>query len=57
MGLLAKIEAFLKGKKTYFVALVAAGLAFYQSLGHPVPEYVYTLLAALGLGAVRSSIK
>jgi hypothetical protein len=47
---------FLKGKKTYIVALTAAALAFAQSMGWPVPEYVYALLGACGIATVRAAI-
>lgn len=57
MGLLAKIEALLKGKKTYLIAISVGILAGLQAYGITVPEWVYTLLAALGLGAVRSAVK
>lgn len=51
-----KIMTFLDGKKTYLVALIAAGLAVAQVFGVVVPEYVYTLLAAGGLGALRVAV-
>jgi hypothetical protein len=47
---------FLKGKKTYIVALTAAALAFANAMGWPVPEYVYALLGACGIASVRSAI-
>jgi len=47
---------FLDGKKTYLVALVVAGLAVAQVFGIVVPEYIYTLLAASGLGALRVAV-
>lgn len=46
----------LNGKKTYIVALITAGLAFAQAMGYVVPEYVYTLIAASGLGALRVAV-
>jgi hypothetical protein len=46
----------LKGKKTYLVAALAAAGAVAQALGHPIPEYVWILLSAAGLGAVRSAL-
>ena len=49
--------AFLEGKKTYLVALTAAVLAGAQALGYPIPEYVYALLGALGLGTLRAGVK
>lgn len=47
---------FLKGKKTYLVALAAAILAGLEAYGISIPAYVYTGLAALGLGTVRAGI-
>lgn len=47
---------FLSGKKTYIVALVAAALAFANSIGYVVPEWVFPLLGALGLATVRQAI-
>ena len=46
----------LNGKKTYIAAAIAAGVAAAQVLGYEVPEYVLTLLAALGLYGVRNAI-
>lgn len=56
MGLLTKVEAFLDGKKTYIVAILAGGLTIWAGLGHTVPDYIWTGLGAIGLGAVRSAI-
>lgn len=53
---MSKIMAFLDGKKTFIVAVIAGLLAGWQALGHPVPDFVYAILGALGLGAVRSAI-
>ena len=46
----------LNGKKTYIAAAIAAAVAAAQVLGYEIPEYVLTLLAALGLYGVRSAI-
>lgn len=46
----------LKGKKTYFVASIAAVLAFADAMGWPVPEWVYLALTAAGLYTVRKAI-
>lgn len=51
-----KIIAFLDGKKTYLVALTVAVLAGLQAYGIAVPEYVYAILGALGLGSVRAAV-
>lgn len=47
---------FLKGKKTYIVALVAAACAAAQVFGYTIPEFVWPLLGAAGLGAVRNAV-
>ena len=46
----------LNGKKTYMVAALAAAGAIAQAFGYVVPEYVWILLSAAGLGAVRQAI-
>lgn len=51
-----KVLDFLSGKKTYIVALTAAGLAFAQAMGWTVPEYVYALLGAAGVATTRAAI-
>ena len=50
------MPTFLKGKKTYIVALTVAGLAVAQALGITVPVYIYTLLSAAGLGTLRVAV-
>jgi len=56
-GILAKIEDFLQGKKTYIIAgLIGIGAVLVQ-LGIQIPEIVWLLLGAAGLGAVRSAIE
>jgi hypothetical protein len=52
-----KLIEFLKGKKTYIIALVAAGIAFAQAMGWPIPEYVYVILGACGLASVRAAVQ
>ena len=47
---------FLKGKKTYIVAALAAAGGAAQALGYAIPEYVFIVLGAAGFGAVRSAI-
>ena len=49
--------AFLTGKKTYIVALIAGVIAAAQSLGYVIPEWVFPLLAAAGLTSVRMALK
>lgn len=51
-----KITDFLDGKKSYIVAIVAALTAAAQAFGYEIPEWVYTLEYAAGLGAVRVAI-
>jgi hypothetical protein len=51
-----KLIEFLKGKKTYIIALAAAGIAFAQAMGWPIPEYVYVILGACGLASVRAAV-
>lgn len=52
-----KILDFLSGKKTYIIALVAAALAFANAMGWTIPEYVWALLGALGLGTLRAAVQ
>ena len=53
-----KIIALISGKKTYLVAGIAAIVACLQIFGvvADIPEGVWILLNALGLGAVRDAI-
>lgn len=53
---MSNVFDFLEGKKTYITALVTAALAFAQALGYEVPEYVYALLAAFGITALRAAV-
>jgi len=46
----------LNGKKTYIVAALAAAGAVAQALGYVIPDFVFPLLGAAGLGAVRDAI-
>ena len=55
--MLEKIGKFLQGKKTYIVAILIGIFAAAQSMGYVIPEYVFAILGALGLGAVRSGIE
>ena len=48
--------AMMQGKKTYIVAALAAAGAVAQAFGYVIPEYVWILLSAAGLGAVRDAI-
>lgn len=55
-NMFAKIMAALEGKKTYITALIAAILGLAEAYGVKIPEYVYVLLGAFGLGALRSGV-
>ena len=54
--MLEKLGNALQGKKTYIVALLIAAGAAAMSLGVVIPEIVWPILGALGLGAVRSAL-
>lgn len=47
---------FLRGKKTYLVAALAGLLAAAQSLGYQVPEELWPILGAVGLGTLRAGV-
>lgn len=53
---MTKILDFLNGKKTYIVAVIIALTAGVQALGYTIPDWVYALETALGLGAVRVGV-
>ena len=53
---MSSIVTFLSGKKTYIVAIVAGALTVAQALGYPIPDWVWGILGAAGLGSLRSSI-
>lgn len=53
----------LKGKKSYIVAVLTGLVSVYSGFAAanpgqfpPIPEYVWGILGALGLGAIRASI-
>jgi hypothetical protein len=46
----------LTGRKTYVIAVIAATTAAAQALGYTVPEWLYALESALGLGALRVAV-
>ncbi len=48
--------AFLSGKKTYIIAFIAAATAGAQAMGYDIPQWVYAVEAALGLGTTRIAI-
>jgi hypothetical protein len=47
---------FLEGKKTYLTAIVTAIIAGVQALGVEIPQWIYAILGALGLGALRAAV-
>jgi hypothetical protein len=55
--MLEKIGQYLQGKKTYIVAVLIGLAAAATQLGYVIPEIVWPILGALGLGAVRSAIE
>ena len=48
--------ALISGKKTYIVAGVTFILGGLQAVGYPIPDFVFPLLGALGLGALRAGV-
>lgn len=50
------LDELFAGKKTYITAALIAAGAIAQALGYVVPEYVWALLGALGLGSVRAAV-
>ena len=54
--MLERIGAALQGKKTYIVAILIGLGAVATNLGYVVPDIVWPILGALGLGAVRSAL-
>lgn len=55
--MLNKVREFLKGKKTYIVAIVTAGLGIARYYGVDIPVYIWPVMAALGFGAVKAGSK
>jgi len=51
-----KVLEFLDGYKSFIVAVTVGILAGLQSYGIVIPEYVYAILGALGLGTIRHAI-
>jgi hypothetical protein len=46
----------LNGKKTYVIAVIAAATAAAQALGYTIPDWLYPIEGALGLGALRVAV-
>jgi small-conductance mechanosensitive channel len=55
-GIIAAFQNFIAGKKTYIVALVTVAIAIATSQGIVIPDWLYTLLAGLGLAGVRAAL-
>lgn len=55
--MIGKILEFIDGKKTYIVSILIGVGAYLQYSGIEIPEVVWPILLALGLGAVRSALK
>lgn len=53
---MSKVVEFLNGKKTYIVVLAVVLTAGAQALGYSIPEWVYAIEGALGIGAIRVGI-
>jgi len=55
---MTSIFDFLNGKKTYIVAFVGASIGMMQAIWPEVaiPDYVYLVLSAAGLGAIRAAV-
>jgi hypothetical protein len=47
---------FLEGKKTYLTAIVTALFGAAQALGYEIPQWIYAVLGALGLGTLRAGL-
>jgi hypothetical protein len=47
---------FLDGKKTYIAALIAAVTAGAQAIGYDIPQWIYAILGAAGLGSLRAAV-
>ncbi len=52
-----KLLALIEGKKTYITAVLIGLGAAATAMGYPIPEWVWALLGAVGLGSVRAAIK
>ena len=51
-----KILEWLSGKKTYISAIIIAVFGILSAFGIVIPEWVYALLAAIGLGSLRAGV-
>lgn len=55
--MLTSVQNWLDGKKTYIVAALIGIGAGLEAYGIMIPEFVFMVLGALGLGAVRAGVK
>lgn len=53
---ITKLREKLAGKKTYLTAIVFGILAGLRYYGVSVPEFVWPLLSAVGLGSMRAAL-
>ena len=54
---MTKLLEWLDGKKTYAIVFAVATIAVLNWYGVEIPEYVWAVLAALGLGFLRAGVK
>ena len=54
---MGKVLELLNGKKSYIVAVIVAGVALLTAFGVEVPDWVYGILGAFGLGFLRAGVK
>lgn len=53
---MGKLFSFWSGNKTYFIAIIGAVLGILTSQGVEIPEWVWMVGGALGLGTLRAAI-
>jgi hypothetical protein len=52
-----KIVEWLSGKKTLIVSVSIAVVAVIRAFGYEIPVWIWPILAALGLAAIRAGVK
>lgn len=55
--MLGKLQSWLDGRKTYIIAILTGIGGVLLAFHVVIPDYVWVVLSALGLGAVRSAIE
>ena len=55
-AIVGKIVTFLKGKKTYIIAICVGVAGALKYLGIDIPEWIFPLLGAMGLGTLRDAL-